>query len=391
MSWATFSQCLIASFTILGNIWVLSTFLFHPPIRRVRSNLFILSLEQYSKQWITCLTAVTDLMVGVIVMPLNIDYHEEDQKWTHDNWVCSLWLVSDTLACTASIWTLVIIAIDRLVAVIFPIKYMNLSWVSAVVGLIMVWILSLLLCVPPILFPKNPIDFDYCMHTHKPWFLIYSALGAFYIPLTILLVAYGKIFWELRKKMRQKQNRARQGFEMETVGSRGDFEGITPIMSFKNTLQRIGNTLSLPATMISGNISAATSSVHLSHDGQNQDNARSDQNLTTFNRGNKISMQSTCNSKIIAQRERKVLAQMGVLVIAFLFCWLPFWILFSVLPICLPLELCEFTPAFHTLSTVFQWLSYANSMINPIIYTIFNRDFRIAGTKVIGLCRRTGT
>lgn len=30
-------------------------------------------------------------------------------------------------------------------------------------------------------------------------------------------------------------------------------------------------------------------------------------------------------------------------------------------------------------------------MINPIIYTIFNRDFRIAGTKVIGLCRRTGT
>ncbi|TRY67225.1 hypothetical protein TCAL_15872 [Tigriopus californicus] len=147
--------------------------------------------------------------------------------------------------------------------------------------------------------------------------------------------------------------------------------------------------LSLPATMIHGNNSTATSSIQLSQDDNNQDHARSDQNLP-FNRGNKISMQSTCNSKIIAQRERKVLVQMGVLVVAFLICWLPFWVLFSVLPICLPLEFCEFTSALSTLSTVFQWLSYANSMINPVVYTIFNRDFRIAGTKAIGLCRNNG-
>ncbi|XP_059082404.1 5-hydroxytryptamine receptor 1D-like isoform X2 [Tigriopus californicus] len=329
-------------------------------------------------------------MVGVIVMPLNIDYHETDQKWKHGNWVCALWVVSDTLASTASIWTLVIIAIDRLAAVVFPIKYMNLSWVSALIGLVIVWILSLSLCVPPIVFPEESIDYDYCRHTQKPWFLIYSALGAFYIPLTILILAYGKIFFELRKKMKQKKSRMRQGFEMETVGSRGDFEIVTPIMSFRNTLQRIGNTLSLPATMIHGNNSTATSSIQLSQDDNNQDHARSDQNLP-FNRGNKISMQSTCNSKIIAQRERKVLVQMGVLVVAFLICWLPFWVLFSVLPICLPLEFCEFTSALSTLSTVFQWLSYANSMINPVVYTIFNRDFRIAGTKAIGLCRKCGT
>ena len=34
------------------------------------------------------------------------------------------------------------------------------------------------------------------------------------------------------------------------------------------------------------------------------------------------------------KRERRVLVQMVVLVLAFICCWLPFWIVYSVLPIC---------------------------------------------------------
>ena len=35
------------------------------------------------------------------------------------------------------------------------------------------------------------------------------------------------------------------------------------------------------------------------------------------------------------KREKKVLIQMAVLVLGFIFCWLPFWILFSAFQICI--------------------------------------------------------
>ena len=33
--------------------------------------------------------------------------------WPHSNGICVIWLFSDMVACTASIWNLVIIAFDR--------------------------------------------------------------------------------------------------------------------------------------------------------------------------------------------------------------------------------------------------------------------------------------
>ncbi|KAL3983260.1 7 transmembrane receptor (rhodopsin family) protein [Acanthocheilonema viteae] len=60
----------------------------------------------------------------------------------------------------------------------------------------------------------------------------------------------------------------------------------------------------------------------------------------------------------------------------FLICWLPFFIV-NVIRSFLPTSISDVQ------FKVVTWLGYANSTANPIIYTILNRDFRIAFKKIL--------
>ncbi|MPC71008.1 5-hydroxytryptamine receptor 1 [Portunus trituberculatus] len=55
---------------------------------------------------------------------------------------------------------------------------------------------------------------------------------------------------------------------------------------------------------------------------------------------------------------------------AFIVCWLPFFVLALVRPFNTP------SPIPPWVSSLFLWLGYANSLLNPIIYATLNKDFR---------------
>ena len=57
--------------------------------------------------------ALTDLIVGTLVMPFNIKYKYYNHHWLSSKLLCHVWILSDVIAQTASIWSLVVIAIDR--------------------------------------------------------------------------------------------------------------------------------------------------------------------------------------------------------------------------------------------------------------------------------------
>ena len=82
--------------------------------------------------------------------------------------------------------------------------------------------------------------------------------------------------------------------------------------------------------------------------------------------------------RISAARERKATKTLGIILGAFIVCWLPFFVASLVLPICR--DSCWIPPA---LFDFFTWLGYLNSLINPIIYTVFNEEFRQAFQKVV--------
>lgn len=74
----------------------------------------------------------------------------------------------------------------------------------------------------------------------------------------------------------------------------------------------------------------------------------------------------------------------------FLICWLPFFIVNiwrSLNPTFFPQHVFQVIPDFRLESNrqtiqIVTWLGYANSTANPVIYGIFNRDFRTAFTKI---------
>lgn len=69
-------------------------------------------------------------------------------------------------------------------------------------------------------------------------------------------------------------------------------------------------------------------------------------------------------------KERKASTTLGIIMSAFVVCWLPFFVLALVRPFM------EEGSIPDAVSALFLWLGYVNSLLNPIIYATLNRDFR---------------
>ncbi|KAF5298152.1 hypothetical protein FQA39_LY02576 [Lamprigera yunnana] len=81
------------------------------------------------------------------------------------------------------------------------------------------------------------------------------------------------------------------------------------------------------------------------------------------------------------KRERKAARTLGIIVSAFLVCWLPFFLWYLITSLCGPT--C-YNP--QSVITLVFWVGYFNSALNPLIYAYFNREFRIAFKKTLHSC-----
>lgn len=98
--------------------------------------------------------------------------------------------------------------------------------------------------------------------------------------------------------------------------------------------------------------------------------------LTFTNPQNKIIKRK---ETIEAKRERKAAKTLAIITGAFVICWLPFFVMAILLPLCTECE-AFFT---DTIASVFLWLGYFNSTLNPVIYTIFSPEFRQAFKRIL--------
>ena len=80
---------------------------------------------------------------------------------------------------------------------------------------------------------------------------------------------------------------------------------------------------------------------------------------------------------IEAKRERKAAKTLAIITGAFVACWLPFF--FVTL---LQATVSSFQPP-DLIASVFLWLGYFNSTLNPVIYTIFSPEFRQAFKRML--------
>ncbi|XP_053680437.1 tyramine receptor 1 [Anopheles nili] len=83
--------------------------------------------------------------------------------------------------------------------------------------------------------------------------------------------------------------------------------------------------------------------------------------------------------KISLSKERRAARTLGIIMGVFVVCWLPFFLMYVILPFC---PTCCPT---NKLINFITWLGYINSALNPIIYTIFNLDYRRAFKRLLGI------
>ncbi|XP_023129382.1 alpha-2Db adrenergic receptor-like [Amphiprion ocellaris] len=87
---------------------------------------------------------------------------------------------------------------------------------------------------------------------------------------------------------------------------------------------------------------------------------------------------SLSKNKVAQMREKRFTFVLAVVMGVFVLCWFPFFFTYSLHAVCR--ENCVIP---DTLFNLFFWIGYCNSCLNPIIYTIFNRDFRRAFKKIL--------
>ncbi|CRK89026.1 CLUMA_CG002666, isoform B [Clunio marinus] len=201
---------------IVGNCLVIAAVFCSHKLRSV-TNFFIVSL------------AVADLLVGLAVLPFSATW-EVFKVWIFGDVWCKVWLAVDVLLCTASILNLCAISLDRYVAVTRPVTYPSIMSTRRAKSLIAgLWVLSFVICFPPLIGWRDNDDEDentaatttdgviYHQENHTlisvttppstyvkcPWtceltndagYVVYSALGSFYIPMLVMLFFYWRIY-----------------------------------------------------------------------------------------------------------------------------------------------------------------------------------------------------
>ncbi|XP_072097953.1 dopamine receptor D4 related sequence [Mobula birostris] len=347
---------------MLGNILVCISVLLERSLKTA-TNYFIVSL------------AAADLLLAVLVLPLYVYTEFHGGIWTLNMFLCDALMTMDVMLCTASILNLCAISVDRYIAVIVPLKYNRNQFSGRQLILIAAtWLLSLGVASPVIFGLNNVPDRDVTdCKLEDGTFVVYSSVCSFFIPCPAMLLLYYGMFRGLRRwgegRKAPPKSEARDrtlSFRLTVTASKGDARKNLALKAISAGAENAQDSELVTSPLDS------VSDLEAAEAGKG---ANTKENGFVGRSG------ATSRSRRVSRRERKAMRVLPVVVGVFLACWTPFFVV-HVLKV-----LCEACTIGSTLISVVTWLGYVNSAVNPIIYTVFNTEFRKVFQKL--LCCQT--
>lgn len=193
-----------------------------------------------------------------------------------------------------------------------------------------VWLLSASITLPPLFgWAQNINDDQVCLISQDVGYTIYSTAVAFHIPMCVMLIMYYRIYRAVKVSVAK---------HAITFPPRTD-DGVSYVSAVLKLQWEVNKRASFARFLRTER-----------------------RNMSMF------------------KREQKAATTLGVMVGAFSVCWLPFFLLSTVRPFVCGVH-CSCVPLW--LERTLLWLGYANSLINPVINTFFNRDLRTTYQNII--------
>eukprot|EP00058_Branchiostoma_floridae_P008566 XP_002594054.1 hypothetical protein BRAFLDRAFT_57401 [Branchiostoma floridae] len=274
--------------------------------------------------WFLISLAVSDLTVGLLVMPFAL-VNEVRGSWPFGSVWCEIHVTVDVLACTASIYNLCAIALDRYWCST-RMNYARLQSSTRVGALILtVWVLALTVCLPPLMGWGKELGMGEGMCGLSSFFpyVVLSSTLSFFIPLVVMVTLYAMILNSHRSR--------------------------------KNWRRKLGKGPSCSTTVTN--------------------NTFKSRNMSTAEDGEMSPTRKEVGSPMrqcaAQRRERRFVFIIGVVMVTFTLCWLPFFTFYLLCVLwwqCFP----------RWLFVLSVWLGYCNSALNPAIYAIWNDAIREA-------------
>ncbi|CAP34113.1 Protein CBR-SER-1 [Caenorhabditis briggsae] len=344
--------------------------------------------------------ALADLLVCCIVMPLSIVVEVKHGVWTWSMSLCLLYIYSDVFLCSASIVHMSVISLDRYLGISQPLRSRNRSRTLIVLKITFVWVATLLVSCPiaalAVIDQNNILQDNQCMIFSR-YYIIYGSTMTFLIPLGIMSITYTKTTKLLKKQASILSQRA---------DDRSNGNGLRRTMNHRKLGYSRTYSAQVNGTHVNGRaIGAHGRTMSNIENIENGDSDRLGTNRPSINRNGHKTLQkaSTINrwktrtsdlynaitNKVNRRsslqtatqdlaNEHKATRVLAVVFVCFFVCWTPFFFINFVVGFCghhctLP----------SWCGTLFLWLGYVSSTINPIIYTVFNKRFRQAFVRIL--------